>query len=100
MNEQINPEARDRQLWRIARRRASFRRQLAVYIIVNTFLWLIWAFSERPFYHSGVPWPVWPTLGWGIGIAFSWWSAYGGGTDATEKEYQRLLRERDSVKRP
>jgi hypothetical protein len=95
MNSKNFPEGKDPELWRIARRRASFRRQLATYIIINTFLWLIWFFGNRSDYGGGVPWPVWPTLGWGIGIAFSWYGAYGGGADNVDKEYERLLRERE-----
>lgn len=53
----------------------DFKAHLAVYVVVNAFLWLLWALTASP--KSGVPWPVWPTLGWGIGIALNAWSVYG-----------------------
>ncbi|RYZ18663.1 MAG: 2TM domain-containing protein, partial [Chitinophagaceae bacterium] len=49
-------------------------------------------------YGAGVPWPVWPTLGWGIGIAAQWFGAFGPGSnhaDPAESEYQKLMRERE-----
>ena len=46
--------------------RADFRRHLVVYWIVMTFLVAIWLVT------GGVDtyfWPIWPMLGWGLGIA-------------------------------
>ncbi|MGZ4033658.1 MAG: 2TM domain-containing protein [Bacteroidia bacterium] len=86
---------RDEQLWRIAKKRAGFKKQLASYIIVNGFLWAMWYFTED---HGGFeirggnfPWPIWPTLGWGIGLAFSYYGAYHDDKETdTMKEYQKL----------
>lgn len=52
-------------------RKRSARTHLAVYLIVNVMLVAIWALSG-----GGYFWPVWPILGWGIGLAFHWWGAY------------------------
>jgi class 3 adenylate cyclase len=41
----------------------SFRIHLTVYILVNVMLVAIWAASG-----GGYFWPVWPLLGWGIGV--------------------------------
>jgi class 3 adenylate cyclase len=41
----------------------SFRIHLAVYIVVNVMLIGIWAASG-----GGYFWPIWPILGWGIGL--------------------------------
>lgn len=90
---------KDPQLWRMARRRVAFRRHLFSYLSVNTFLWLIWFFTEAHHSHAGIPWPLWSTLGWGIGVASSWFGAFGPGSssaDPAEAEYERLLRERQS----
>ncbi len=69
----MNEEERDPGLWKIAKRRAAFKRHLATYIIVNCFLWSIWYLSGG-WYRMGnytlIPWPVYATLGWGIGLAF------------------------------
>lgn len=42
-----------------------------VYVVVNAFLWLIWLTGD-----GGYPWPIWPALGWGIGVALNGWSVY------------------------
>jgi hypothetical protein len=85
-------EQRDEQLWRIAKKRADFQRSLAAYFIVNAFLWVIWWFtSGKHGYNREIPWPIWPTLGWGIGILFQYLNAYGGSkTDLVQKEYDKL----------
>ena len=83
---------RDEQLWRLAKKRADFKRSLIFYIIINLFLWTIWWFTtgrERGF--RGFPWPLWVMLGWGIGIAMQYFDAYGGNKeDMTEREYKKL----------
>lgn len=92
-------ENKDEQLWRIAKKRAGFKKQLASYIIVNSFLWAMWYFTQG--HHEidnitidggdGFPWPIWPALGWGIGLAFSYYSAYHSDKETdTMKEYQKL----------
>jgi class 3 adenylate cyclase len=42
----------------------SFKHHLTVYLLVNVFLIGIWAASG-----AGYFWPIWPILGWGIGLA-------------------------------
>jgi 2TM domain len=89
-------ENRDEYLWRIAKKRAGFKKQLASYIIVNTFLWVLWFVTKN---HADLddmdgnnfPWPIWSTLGWGIGLAFSYYNAYHDTKEVdTIKEYQKL----------
>ncbi len=85
---------RDERLWRIASKRASFRKSLYSYIIVNAFLWAIWWFvSGRYHGFRGIPWPIWVMLGWGLGIAFQYFEAYNGNKqDLAEQEYEKLKR--------
>jgi hypothetical protein len=89
-------EDRDQQLWRIAKKRAGFKKHLASYIIVNVFLWALWLFTENhrdmeDRDYGNIPWPIWTTLGWGIGLAFSYYKAYHDDRDSdTMKEYQKL----------
>ena len=44
--------------------RGEFRRHASVFVLVNVLLLTIWAASG-----GGYFWPVWPLLGWGIGLA-------------------------------
>jgi hypothetical protein len=91
---------RDEHLWRIAKKRASFKKQLASYLIINGFLWALWWVTQgRAGYEEGVlPWPVWSTLGWGIGIAFSYYGAYHDDKETdTMREYYKL-KEKDKEK--
>lgn len=67
-------EARKLAITRLKEQR-DVRVTLGVYIPVNVFLWLLWAFTDDT--KSGIPWPIWPTAGWGIVIALSAWKAYG-----------------------
>jgi Domain of unknown function (DUF1707)/2TM domain len=47
-----------------ARPRLQLDAQTRTYLAVIALLWLIWLVSG-----AGYPWPVWPMLGWGIGVA-------------------------------
>lgn len=49
----------------------DFKNHAAVYVIVNTLIVIIWAASG-----AGYFWPMWPILGWGIGLALNAWSVY------------------------
>ena len=90
-------QQRDEKLWKIARKRASFRKHLFTYIAVNGFLWILWFFRGEGMH----PWPLYPMLGWGIGLAFNYYDAYHGDTDAmAEREYQKLAEEQRRKKQP
>ena len=81
---------KDKALWKTARKRVGFKRHLASYIIINVMFWFIWYFTDRDT-DDGFPWPVWPMLGWGIGILFSYLEAYVfNQSNAVEKEYEKL----------
>jgi hypothetical protein len=88
---------KDERLWRMATKRAAFRKSLYSYIIVVAFLWGIWWFTTAGAEgRRGYPWPVWVMLGWGIGIAFQYFSAYNGNKqDLAEEEYKKLKREQE-----
>jgi 2TM domain len=84
------PEGYDPALWEIAQKRASFKGHLLSYVVVNAFLWGIWIFNT---YRHGehYMWPVWPMLGWGIGLAFHFMGAYVfPKANLVENEYQKL----------
>lgn len=88
---------KDEQLWRLAKKRASFKKNIFSYFVVNAFLWAIWWLTQGRYTGiTGIPWPVWPMLGWGLGLAFHYFEAYGEGSDkAIEREYQRLKKEKE-----
>ena len=86
---------KDPQLWEIAKRRASFKTHLATYIVINLFLWAIWFFTgdRGEVRINKYPWPIWSTLGWGIGLFFHFLGAYVFPREnAAEKEYEKLIR--------
>jgi Domain of unknown function (DUF1707)/2TM domain len=47
-----------------AGRRPRLDGQTRTYLAVIALLWLVWLVSG-----AGYPWPVWPMLGWGVGVA-------------------------------
>jgi hypothetical protein len=96
--DQPAPEGKDPALWEIARKRASFKTHAITYVIINAFLWGIWYVSGT---RHGIqvedweghrfPWPIWTTLGWGIGLAFHFAGAYiFPRSNSVEKEYEKL----------
>ncbi len=87
----------DEKLWRIAKKRASFKKNLYSYIVINAFLWGIWWFTEGGLgHHRGYPWPVWVMLGWGLGLGFQYFDAYNGDRQhLAEEEYKRMKDEQE-----
>ena len=95
MDYQPAPEGKDPHLWQLAHKRASFKKHLGTYVVINLFFWVLWFFTKgRHDYseeYSGIPWPVWPMLGWGIGLLFHFMGAYvSTGQNTVEKEYEKL----------
>jgi hypothetical protein len=92
-NSQTTAQTKDENLWRIAKRRASFKRHLFAYILINLFLWGIWAvgaYRHGSYEHF---WPIYVSLGWGIGLFFDFFNSYMGFKESMEeKEYQKLLK--------
>lgn len=87
---QAAPEGKDPELWEIAQRRASFKTHALTYLIVNAFLWGLWFINEKD-NRTGYPWPVWSTLGWGVGLAFHFAGAYVfPRANSIEREYEKL----------
>ena len=92
---QINPSGRDPHLWEMAKRRASFRYHLIIYVVVNVFLWSLWLISSNTGDKDPYPWPIWSTMGWGIGLCFHFLGAFVFPKEnIVEKEYQRLLNQK------
>jgi hypothetical protein len=54
----------DRSPARPPARRLQLDPAVRTYLAVMALLWLIWLVAG-----AGYPWPIWPMLGWGIGVA-------------------------------
>jgi transcriptional regulator with XRE-family HTH domain len=84
-------ESTDQQLWQIAGRRAKFKRSLGSYSIVIPFLWVIWFLTSQDKDINRIPWPIWPMLGWGIGLTIQYLKAYIIVAESLEQqEYDKL----------
>ncbi len=82
--EHTEQDLRDRAVKRLKKRR-DFAAHLIVYVMVNTFLVVIWALTSAGFF-----WPVFPMVGWGIGVVMNAWDVYHG-DDFTEDEIAREM---------
>ena len=81
---------KDPRLWALAQKRVGFKRDLVLYVVVNAFLWLIWLLTDDTGAGRGIPWPVWPTAGWGVAMVIEYFSIYKYPKEnAAEKEYQK-----------
>lgn len=83
-------ELRERAVRRL-KKKADFRTHLLVYFLVNGVLVVIWAVTG-----SGFFWPIFPLLGWGIGVAANAWDVYRRDFPSEEK----IQREMDRLRRP
>jgi hypothetical protein len=86
MSEQTAPEVqlRERALKHLKKRR-DFKAHVLIYVMVNTFLVVIWAVTGAGFF-----WPVFPIVGWGIGVVMNAWDVYVG-EDFDEEQIQREI---------
>lgn len=72
---ELDAELRAQALRQLEKKRA-FRVHLGVYLVINALIWLGWGIV---FAYTGFsfPWAVFPLVGWGIGLGFHAWDAYG-----------------------
>ena len=92
-NEQLPQNEKDAALWEIAKKRTNFKRSLVTYVIINIFLWCLWYFRVDNYAPSinNWPWPLWVTLGWGLGLAFQYSDAYiSPKSISVQNEYEKL----------
>ncbi|MBP2833802.1 2TM domain-containing protein [Aquimarina sp. U1-2] len=74
------------QIYEKARRRVGFRIHFIAFIIGVLINWVVWA--VYPTVHI---WPIWPTLGWSIGITAHYLGVfYPGKVFSIEKEINRI----------
>jgi 2TM domain len=75
---------RDRAVKQLKKQR-DFHGHLLVYLLVNAFLVAIWAITGHGFF-----WPVFPIVGWGIGVVMNAWDVYGR-REISEEDIQREM---------
>jgi hypothetical protein len=75
------------------KKKRDFRAHLFIYVAVNAVLVVIWAITRDP---GDIFWPIFPILGWGIGVAANAWDVYGRkpiSEDEIRREAERLSRQ-------
>lgn len=71
VNDISDQASRDRAVTQLKKRR-DFHGHILVYVLVNAFLVVIWAVAGP----HGFFWPVFPMVGWGIGVVMNAWDVY------------------------
>ena len=54
------------------KKRHDFMTHLLAYVLVNSFIVVIWAVTNS----GGFFWPVFPIVGWGIGLVMNAWDVW------------------------
>ena len=68
------------------RAKRDFRLHITAYVVVNSFLVLIWWLTG-----AGYFWPMWPMLGWGIGLVLHAVTVYMGTSEITEAQIEEEM---------
>lgn len=79
-------ELRERAIKRL-KKRHDFHAHVLIYLLVNTFLVVIWWMTSP----EGFFWPVFPIIGWGIGVVMNAWDVYVS-EDISEEDIDREIR--------
>lgn len=66
------------------KQKRDFKMHVFMYVAVNAALVAIWAITSD----DGLFWPIFPILGWGVGVAANAWDVYGR-KPITDEEIQR-----------
>ena len=81
-------DLRDQAVVRLNKKR-EFWAHLLAYLMVNTILVVVWAMTGAAFF-----WPIFPLMGWGIGMAFHAWDTFG-----RPPSEERIRREMEQLRR-
>jgi len=68
---QPDEQLREQAISRLKKKR-DFATHAVVYVLVNAMLVVIWAVTGGDFF-----WPIFPIVGWGIGLGANAWDVYG-----------------------
>lgn len=83
-------DLREQAIKRLKKRR-DFHGHVLIYLMVNAFLVVIWAMTMP----DGFFWPVFPIVGWGIGVVMNAWDVYfvqDFGEEDINREIERIER--------
>jgi hypothetical protein len=68
------------------KKKSEFKGHVMIYVLVNTFLVVVWAMSG-----AGYFWPAFIMGGWGIGLVANAWDVYGRSDVPTEGQIQHEM---------
>lgn len=85
MTFETTDEQRQQAIERIKAKRAFFW-HLAIYVIVNAAMVVIWALTWTDYF-----WPGWVMFGWGIGVASHGFAVFFGMRPISEEQIQREI---------
>src|SRR5689334_9154278 len=84
----------DDQITKMAKARVGFKVHAIVYVLVNLFLVGTWLFEDSEGLSNGTGgqyfWPIWPLMGWGLGLAIHGFMVYGPGSGMQQREEQKI----------
>jgi len=89
LDERTDEVLREQAIRRLKKKR-DFQAHLLVYVLVNAFIVAIWAVTG-----SGFFWPIFPIIGWGIGVVLNAWDVY----RVDEPDEDRIGREMEMLRR-
>jgi 2TM domain len=101
-NKNPNHMEKNQLLWEKAQKRVGFRTHLFMYLISNAAFVVLWWLITQPSAQR-LPdhirmytfWPIWPMLGWGIGLASHYFQAFVfDEKTAIDREYEKLTAQR------
>ena len=94
----MSTQMSEEELYKEAKKRVEekkgFFSHLAVYVLVNILLVIIWAFSAG----GGYPWFIWPMGGWGIGLVFHFLGVFVF-SQKTDWEKRQIEKEMEKLKK-
>lgn len=73
------------------KKRRDFAAHVIVYLLVNAFLVAIWAVTSGGFF-----WPLFPIIGWGIGVVMNGWDVWRGDEFTEQQITREVQRIKDS----
>lgn len=91
--DEIDPDLRECAVNRLEARE-DFKRHLTAYVLMSGMFVAVWFFSGVGYF-----WPIWPMLGWGVGLAFHT-IAYVKGEITEDEIGAEIERLRGSIKPP